>query len=216
MGDVLDKRIPPIKIGVVGLPMRGYGGHDERNPACLPPAFHPAPPVFRPAPAASLQAALLESVAMTTKARFLVVLGLLAVNAASAPGADPPKPAPGQPAIAPNAAFFLRDVMPLGHPAGLQRGAMPRCAVGQRRAAAFLVSAAPPKRTTRPSPSAAGHANRPHGAGQEPVALEDHHLDRAMAAASRSSQVLRSTSCCFPGSGRGRRTRTRGSPSWSP
>ena len=50
---------------------------------------------------------------MKTKAMSLVVLGLIVVISASARGAEPPKPAAAQPAIAPNSVFFLRDVMPL-------------------------------------------------------------------------------------------------------
>ena len=50
---------------------------------------------------------------MKTKAVSLVVLGLIVVDFGSARGAEPPKPVPAQPAIAPNSVFFLRDVMPL-------------------------------------------------------------------------------------------------------
>ena len=50
---------------------------------------------------------------MKTKALSLVVLGLLVANFGSAQGADPPQPAPVQPAMASNSVFFLRDVMPL-------------------------------------------------------------------------------------------------------
>jgi hypothetical protein len=50
---------------------------------------------------------------MKTKAISLVVLGLIVLISASAGGADPPKPAPVQPATASNSVFFLRDVMPL-------------------------------------------------------------------------------------------------------
>jgi hypothetical protein len=50
---------------------------------------------------------------MKTKAISLVVLGLIVLISGSAGGADPPKPAPVQPATASNSVFFLRDVMPL-------------------------------------------------------------------------------------------------------
>jgi hypothetical protein len=50
---------------------------------------------------------------MKAKAMSLVVLGLIVLISASAGGADPPKPAPVQPATASNSVFFLRDVMPL-------------------------------------------------------------------------------------------------------
>ncbi len=50
---------------------------------------------------------------MKTKAVSLVVLGLIVVDFGSAQGAEPPKPVPAQPAIAPNSVYFLRDVMPL-------------------------------------------------------------------------------------------------------
>ncbi len=72
---------------------------------------------------------------MRTKAISLVVLGLLVADCGAARGADPPKPAPVQPAIASNSVFFLRDVMPLVnrlgcnsvqcHGAPLGKGGMP-------------------------------------------------------------------------------------------
>ena len=72
---------------------------------------------------------------MKTKAMSLVVLGLLVVDCGSAPTADPPKPAPAQPATASRSVFFLRDVMPLVtrlgcnsvqcHGAPLGKGGMP-------------------------------------------------------------------------------------------
>ncbi len=79
-------------------------------------------------------------VAMKKNAISLVVLGLLAVIFASAGGAEPPKPAQTQPAIAPNAVFFQRDVMPLVtrlgcnsvqcHGAPLGKGGMPLAMFG--------------------------------------------------------------------------------------
>ena len=77
---------------------------------------------------------------MKKNAISLVVLGLLAVIFASAGGAEPPKPAQTQPAIAPNAVFFQRDVMPLVtrlgcnsvqcHGAPLGKGGMPLAMFG--------------------------------------------------------------------------------------
>ena len=50
---------------------------------------------------------------MKMKTISLVVLGLLMVNSGSAPSADAPQPARGQPAVASGSVFFQRDVMPL-------------------------------------------------------------------------------------------------------
>ena len=71
---------------------------------------------------------------------LLVVLGLIVLISASAGGADPPKPAPVQPATASNSVFFLRDVMPLVtrlgcnsvqcHGAPLGKGGMPLAMFG--------------------------------------------------------------------------------------